>query len=175
MRWKTHRHEGSHFRFWQVSVRERWEGWVSMHRGVQSSSSFLRDRVSKCLLHEPACTALYRPKHGSWPTHLSIGVWLKGGRTNALSKGTTTLWDSRHSAAASSAVTLQHKLDSTGHILVCKQNLPPKSDLHLSICKHRRVWLKDIRGIQKDKTKIVQNVLVKINGTKFKEDKWCYL
>lgn len=92
MRWKTHRHEGSHVRFWQVSAGE------SGIRGPRVPLSFYVTVWS--VYYTSLCAQLYTDQAQQLTHCRHIGVWLKAVLTNALSKGSTNLWDSWQSAAS---------------------------------------------------------------------------
>lgn len=81
MRWKTHRHEGSHFRFRQVLL----ESLVSKDQGARVPLSLY---VTVCQVFTTwACAAGFiQTEPGNSPTHYGIGAWLKAGLTNAVSK-----------------------------------------------------------------------------------------
>lgn len=81
------------------------ESWVLTLQQDRVTFSFY---VTVCQVFTTwACMSRFiQIKPSNWPTHLCIGVWLKVGLTNALSKGLIHLWDCWHSAAALSVVTL---------------------------------------------------------------------
>lgn len=80
MRRKTHRHEGSHLRFWQVSAGEL--GFCA------EEFCFLSTRP--CVYYiGTACSALYSRPSGR-PTQPCTGVWLQAGQANDCHQGWIT-------------------------------------------------------------------------------------